>query len=240
MGWDAVPEGREYNPATDSAAGRIVSPGYFPTVGVRIVEGRDFDSRDVRPNPFVMAINETFARRIRAEGGDPLRARFLVLGNVRQVVAVVRDVKHRTLDGDPGREVYIPTGQAPTFLPGIRPPGARRGSDRAGSTDPRRDLVTQRMKEIAIRVALGAPRRHVIVAVLSDTITYVGFGLAAGVTLAFAAASSIRSHLFGIEPRDAVTLVTACAVVVVAALLAAYLPARRALRVDPIAALRVE
>ena len=89
MGWDAIPEGREYNPATDNAAGRIVSPGYFRTVGIRIVEGRDFDSRDVRPNPFVMAINETFARRIRAEGGDPLRARFLVLGNVREVVAVV-------------------------------------------------------------------------------------------------------------------------------------------------------
>ena len=72
--------------------------------------------RDVRPNPFVMAINETFARRIRAEGGDPLRERFLVLGNVREVVAVVSDVKHRSLDGDVGREVYIPMGQAPGFF----------------------------------------------------------------------------------------------------------------------------
>ena len=68
MGWDAIPEGRELNPVTDNAAGRIVSPGYFLTVGIRIVEGRDFDSHDVRPNPFVMAINETFAHRIRGTG----------------------------------------------------------------------------------------------------------------------------------------------------------------------------
>jgi hypothetical protein len=63
-----------------------------------------------------MAINETFARRIQAEGGDPLRSRFLVLGNVRQVVAVVTDVKHRSLDSDSGREVYIPIAQAPAFF----------------------------------------------------------------------------------------------------------------------------
>ncbi len=116
MGWDAIPQGREHNPATDNAAGRIVSPGYFETVGIRMLEGRDFDSRDVRPNPFVMAINETFARRIRAEGRDPLRERLLVLGNVRDVVAVVSDVKHRTLDGETTREAYIPMGQAPTFF----------------------------------------------------------------------------------------------------------------------------
>jgi hypothetical protein len=63
-----------------------------------------------------MAINETFARRIRAEGGDPLQARFTVLGKLRQVVAVVGDVKHQSLDAGPGREVYIPIGQAPVFF----------------------------------------------------------------------------------------------------------------------------
>jgi predicted permease len=294
MGWDAVPEGREYSPATDNAAGRIVSTGYFVTAGIRIVEGRDFDSRDVRPNPFVMAINETFARRIRAEGVDPLRERFLVLGNVRQVVAVVKDVKHQSLDGNPGREVYIPMGQAPSFfqaydlvvraadpivlVPSIRAAIWEVDRNQALGTPvaleeyigrtlrPRRMLtgvisvfaastlllaacgvygvvgyrVAQRMKEIAIRVALGASSGHVTTAVLSDTMTYVSFGLAAGILLALAAASSIRSYLFEIEPYDATTLVIACAVVAIAGLLAAYLPARRALRVDPSAALRVE
>ena len=100
--------------------------------------------------------------------------------------------------------------------------------------------VAQRMKEIAIRVALGAPRGQVVAAVLRDTITPLVCGLAAGIPLALAAASAIRGQLFGIQPHDAGTVVTACAVVVGAALVAAYLPARRAPRIDPIAALRVE
>ena len=237
MGWDAIPQGREHNPATDNAAGRIVSPGYFETVGIRMLEGRDFDSRDVRPNPFVMAINETFARRIRAEGGDPLRTRFLVLGNVRDVVAVVSDVKHRTLDGETTREAYIPMGQAPTFfqsydlvvraddpialVPSIRDAIWAIDRNQALGTPvlleeyigrtlrPRRLLtgligvfaattlllaafgvygvvgyrVSQRMKEVAIRVALGAPRWRVTGVVLRDAVTYVGLGLVAGLPL---------------------------------------------------------
>jgi putative ABC transport system permease protein len=294
MGWDAIPEGRVYNPVTDSAAGRIVSQGYFETVGVRIIEGRDFDSRDVRPNPFVMAINETFSRRIRAEGGDPLQTRFLVLGNLRQVVAVVADVKHRSLDGDAGREVYIPIGQAPGFfqaydlvvraadpialVPAIRSAIWKIDRNQAlgtpialedyiGRTLRPRRLVTgliglfavtalllaafgiygvvgyrvaQRMKEIAIRIALGAPRWRITALALSDTVAYVGLGLAAGVPLALATSSAIRSYLFRVDARDGTTLAAACAVVALSALLAAYLPARRARRVDPIAALRVD
>ena len=294
MGWDAIPEGRGYSPGIDDAAGRIVSPGYFGTIGIRIVAGRDFDASDVRVRPMVMAINETFARRIQAEGRDPLRSRFTVLGNVRQVVAVVGDVKHRSLDGEAGREVYIPMGQAPGFfqaydlvvraadpiamVPSIRSAIWAVDSDQAlgapvvleeyisRTLRPRRLLtsivggfagttlllaalgvygvvryrVAQQAKEIAIRVALGAPGWRVTVAVLGDTIACVAVGLAGGLVLALAGASAIRSYLFGVEPRDGVTLVAACTLVVAAALVAAYLPARRAPRVDPIAALRAD
>lgn len=294
MGWDAIPEAKEPNPATDSAVGRIVSPGYFATIGVRIVDGRDFDAQDVRSRPFVMAINESFARRIRAEGADPLRSRYTVLGNLRQVVAVVSDVKHRALDGDAGREAYIPMAQAPGFfqaydlvvrapdpivlVPSIRSAIWAVDSDQALGTPvpleeylsrtlrPRRLLtaviavfagatlllaalgiygvvryrVAQQLKEIAIRIALGSPGWRVVVAVLGDTLACIGIGLAAGIVVALAAATAIRSYLFGVEPRDSLTLVAACALVIAAALLAAYLPARRAPRVDPIAALRAE
>jgi putative ABC transport system permease protein len=294
MGWDTTPQGREHDPVTDNAAGRIVSPGYFDAIGVRVLAGRDFDSSDVMSRPFVMAINETFARRIRAEGGDPLRSRFLVLGNVRQVVAVVSDVKHRSLDSDAGREVYIPMGQAPAFfqaydlivraadpralVPAIRSAIWEVDRNQALGTPvpleeyvsrtlrPRR-LVTgviggfaattlllaalgvygvvryrfaQQAKEIAIRVALGAPGWRVTAAVLSDTIGCVGVGLAAGLALVLGAASAIRSYLFGVEPRDGATLALACLLVVLAASLAAYLPARRAPRVDPSVALRAD
>ncbi|HKH69835.1 MAG TPA: ABC transporter permease [Vicinamibacterales bacterium] len=294
MGWDAVQEGREYNPQTDNAAGRIVSPGYFSTAGVTLDEGRDFDSRDVRPNPFVMAINESFARRIRAEGREPLRTRIRVLGNSREVVAVVSDVKHRGLDADAGLEAYIPVGQAPAFfqaydlvvrssdpialVPAIRDAIWSVDPDQALGTPvplegyigrtlrPRRLLtdvlsvfagsalvlaafgvygvvgyrMASRVKEIAIRIALGAPRWRVTSLVLRDTIGCVAAGLAAGIPLSLAAATTIRSYLFGVEPADGVTLAAACAVVITAALVAAYLPARRAPRVDPIAALRIE
>jgi putative ABC transport system permease protein len=294
MGWDAIQEGREYNPLTDNAAGRIVSPGYFRAAGISLLEGRDFDSRDVRPKPFVMAINESFARRIRAEGTDPLRARFRVLGNLRDVVAVVNDVKHRSLDADAGLEAYIPMGQAPTFFqaydlvvrsgdPIALVPAVR---DAIWSVDPNQALgtpvrlegyidrtlrprrlltdvlsvfagsalllaafgvygvvgyrVASRMKEIAIRVALGAPRWRVTGIVVSDTVSCLAIGLAAGIPLSLAAAATIRSYLFGVEPGDAITLATGCAVVIAAALLAAYIPARRAPRLDPVTALRSE
>ncbi len=294
MGWDAILQGRPPNPAIDNAAGRIVSRGYFDTIGVRILAGRDFDANDVRLRPLVMAINETFARQIRSEGGDPLRSTLFVLGNIRQVVAVVSDVKHRSLDGDAGREAYIPIGQAPSFfqaydlvvraadpialVPSLRSAIWEVDRNQALGTPvalgeyvsrtlrPRR-LVTgvigvfalttlvlaalgvygvvryrlaQQLKDIAIRVALGAPGWRVAAVVLSDTLACVGVGLAAGLVLALGAASAIRSYLFRVEPRDSATLAVACALVVAAALLAAYLPARRAPRVDPITALRAE
>lgn len=100
--------------------------------------------------------------------------------------------------------------------------------------------LAQQIREIAIRVALGAPAWRVTAVVLRDTLACVGVGLAAGLVLALAAASVIRSYLFRVEPRDSATLAAACALVVAAALLAAYIPARRATRVDPIAALRAE
>jgi predicted permease len=294
MGWDAIPQGRAHNPASDSAAGRIVSPGYFTTAGIRLLDGRDFESRDVRDSPLVMAINETFARQIRGEGREPLQTRMLALGNVRQVVAVVADVKHRSLDGNTGREAYIPIAQAPTFFesydlvvrandPMALVPAIREAiweidrnqalgtpvplEEYVGRTLRPRQLLTevigvfaaaalllaafgvygvvgyrvaQRMKEIAIRVALGAPRWRVTGTVLSDTVIYVGLGIAVGLPLSLAAAAAMRGYLFGVEPGDGVTLVAACAVVITAAMLAAYLPARRAPRVDPIAALRIE
>jgi len=294
MGWDAIPQGPERNPTADNAAGRIVSPGYFRTAGTQMIEGRDFDWRDVRANPFVMAINETFARRIRAEGGEPLHSRFLVLGNIREVVAVVRDVRHLRLDGEVGREVYIPMAQAPSFFQaydlivrGDNPialvPAIRQAiwdidrnqalgtpvllEDFVGRTlGPRRLLtavialfalgalllaafgvygvvgysVGQRAKESAIRIALGAPRWRVTSTMLRDTLTYAGLGLAAGLPLSLAAGDAIRRYLFGVEPDDGVTLTVASIVVITAATVAAWLPARRAPRIDPIAALRIE
>src|SRR5688572_13139200 len=292
MTWDVMLPDRPYNAATDGAFARLVSSGYFETVGIRILAGRDFDSRDQRAAPWVMAINETLARQLSALGKDPLDTTFTVNGNPRRVVAVVADVKHQTLGGDSGREFYIPQAQAPAFFQSYdmvfraadplalaiqeaiwnvsrdqaigAPIALQQLVDR--TLLPHRLLtwllggfavtslllaglgvygvvayrVGQRQKEIAIRVALGSPLWRITSVVLRDTLAFVAIGIVIGVPLALVAAGFVRSYLFGVDTKDAVTLATAGATVLTAALLAAALPARRAPRVDPLAALRAD
>ena len=100
--------------------------------------------------------------------------------------------------------------------------------------------VAQRMKEIAIRVALGASRERVTTALLADTLRDVGLGLVVGLPLALAAATAIRSASCLACSRATASRRGPRAVVMTAALLAAYLPARRVPRLDPMASLRAE
>lgn len=100
--------------------------------------------------------------------------------------------------------------------------------------------VVRRTNEIGIRMALGAERRNIVWMVLRESLMLVTIGLAVGVPAALAAARLISSQLFGLNPSDPVTLITAAALLTVVAALAGYLPARRASRVDPLIALRYE
>jgi putative ABC transport system permease protein len=98
--------------------------------------------------------------------------------------------------------------------------------------------VARRTTEIAIRIALGARTGRVISMILRETIGLVGIGLALGGALAYAASRLIHGRLYGIAPQDPVTLVCATGLTLIVALTAAYVPARRASRLDPMAALR--
>jgi putative ABC transport system permease protein len=100
--------------------------------------------------------------------------------------------------------------------------------------------VTQRTHEIGIRVALGANRTQVLGLVLRDALRLSAIGIALGVAGAFAASGSLSSVLYGVGPHDPVMFVGVPLLIAAVALAASYVPARRAMRVDPMVALRYE
>ncbi len=100
--------------------------------------------------------------------------------------------------------------------------------------------VTRRTPEIGIRLALGAERRSVQWLVLRDVLWMVAIGMAIGIPVALALTSLIRKTLFGVTPDDPISFAGAAVLMALAAIAAAWIPARRAARVDPIKALRYE
>jgi predicted permease len=100
--------------------------------------------------------------------------------------------------------------------------------------------VARRTREIGLRVALGASRTQIQWLVLREVLTLIGAGVALGVPAALFATRLAKSLLFGVEPNDPATLSGAALLMCAIALLAGYLPARRAASVDPMVALRCE
>jgi putative ABC transport system permease protein len=100
--------------------------------------------------------------------------------------------------------------------------------------------VSRRTQEIGVRVALGATRAEVMALVFRETFGLIVSGLAAGLILSIAAGRALGALLFETAPTDLLTYASVIGVVVAVSLLASYVPARRALSVDPIAALRAE
>jgi ABC-type antimicrobial peptide transport system permease subunit len=100
--------------------------------------------------------------------------------------------------------------------------------------------VTRRTRDIGIRIALGATRRAVFASVTRRTAAILTVGLSAGLVTAAVASRVLSQLVFGVEPADPVMLVAAAGLLALTAMVAAFVPARRATRIDPIAALRTE
>ena len=101
-------------------------------------------------------------------------------------------------------------------------------------------LVAQRTRDIGIRIALGASRGQIVWNVLGFGLRLAAAGLAVGLAGALAAMRLLSSLLYGVRPTDAITFIAVSFILLAVALLASYLPARRAMRVDPMVALRYE
>lgn len=100
------------------------------------------------------------------------------------------------------------------------------------------EIVLQQRRDIGVRIALGAGRADVLRHVLGRGLWLAVIGIAAGLPLALVSTRGFASLLYGVEPHDPVILIAVAALLLVVATLACYVPARRALRIDPLSILR--
>ncbi len=273
---------------------RLAGPGYFETIGIPLMRGRDFSEADQYEAPLVAVISTTLARQS-FPGEDPIGKR-IKCGLDRlewmTIVGVVGDVRSDSPASAPGPEIYMSYPQHPAYANelqvavrtdgGVTEETLRRV---VRSTDPSvatkfttmeamvsesiaaprfRTLligafaglalllamagiygvmayaVAQRVPELGVRIALGARRGDVARIVLGRAGVMTGVGLAVGVALAVGFSRVLETMLYGVKPLDAWSFAGAGAAVVLAALAASVVPVWRAVRVDPMAALREE
>ena len=273
----------------------VVSPGYFRTMQIPLVEGRDFDERDTTKTKHVIVVNQRMVEMlwpgegavgkkifIGTDGKDPL-----------EVVGVVKTGKYRNLAEDPKPFYYSsmhqrrPTTMALVMRPNVDPislVGAIRsevaGVDRrvplfavktmdqhktyalwapnmaasfslafgvvaillsaVGLYSVMAYVVSQRTREVGIRMALGANRSDVMKMITRQGMRLAAVGVGIGLVLALALAQVLSALLIGISGYDVTTFVLVPTLLVAVALVACYLPARRATKVEPLIALRYE
>jgi len=278
------------------ASWRMITPEYFATIGIPVVQGRTFTADEVVGNPWRVIISRRLAEEM-WPGENPIgRTALLWKGQGErpaEVIGVVGDMAERGLDSGPTRATYIPylgaswspmhvvvhTTTAPEaiipdmrgILADIHPDlpisnvtsmeemvGISVATRRfnmllltifsgvalllalAGIFGVQSYSVTRQTAEIGVRVALGAGRGQILNHVIRAGMKPAAIGLLAGIAGALLLSRLMRSLLFGIGAADLVTYLAMALLLLLAAYVSCYLPARRALRIDPVAALRKE
>jgi putative ABC transport system permease protein len=278
---------------------RIVRPNYFHTMGIGLLQGRDFDSRDKLDSTQVAIINESFARR-HFPNQNPIGQRVkpsIMLderGSLwREIVGVVKDVHHARLSEASTAELFVTQAQAtwsPIFIVArtSNDPQSLASAMRQEVSALDKDLpvyavktleeylsssitrprfltlllslfaslalaltaiglygvmaysVSQRTHEMGIRMALGAQGRDVLWLVLGKGMALSLGGVAIGLISSLALTRLLQGLLYGVSETDPLTFAVIAVLLTAVAMVACYLPARRAMRVDPLTALRYE
>jgi putative ABC transport system permease protein len=292
----AKPEAFASSGAID-AYQRVVWPGYFEAMGIRLVAGRDVARTDDQANAPVIVLSEQTARSVFGEE-DPIgRLVGVDVGReepeIREVVGVVGDLVTSSLESGVSGAMYYPFHQRParamrlavrtageTSAPAAAVRSALRDVDPgvplsavatmeeviSASVADRRSVtaviglfsfvaillavvgvygvlayqVARRQHEIGVRMALGASVGEVAGGVLRSGLRLAGIGLGLGIPTALAATSLIRSRLYGVGTVDLPTYAAVAVFVLAVSVVACLIPARRAARVDPVAAFRSE
>jgi len=292
-------EGRPTGPTTETprAYYRVISPDYFPAIGIELHKGNQFTDRDTAEQPGVAIVNETAAQRY-WPGVDPLGKR-IKRGRPESknpwltVIGIVSGSRQLSLKEGSQPEIYVPYLQNPglTFTLVARTasdPRSLTGALRKEVLSADREIpavniklmeelisnsvakerfyvlllavfaalalilaavgvygvmsysVTLRTRDIGIRMALGARPVDIFKHIVGQALLLGLIGLGVGIVLAIASTRVMSSLLYGINATDPLTLAITSLVLLAVALLASYLPARRATRVDPLVTLRYE
>jgi putative ABC transport system permease protein len=273
----------------------VVSPGYFQAMGMPLIAGRNFDTRDRVGSPSAIVVNQEFVRQHLA-GRDPIGQKLQLCWTVEnpvEVVGVVGNTRQTKLQTAPQPIIFVNNLQAPFSFANIvvrtatDPMALARAVEAAiHRVDPEQavshvqsmdvvlsDSVAQprlqvgllsvfaaiaaalamvgvygvvaysaarRVREIGIRMALGAVPADVRRLLLREGLLLGGFGVTIGLAGAFALTRLLRDLLFEISPNDPATLVAVAASILAVVFLATIVPANRAAGVEPTVALRHE